>query len=159
MVDLLPGKCCCIHAEAVPISPAIRKKLQIYGHFLRGWGQVTGVGTSTTQRSSTTAARSSAPQNSSVLGSATTKEVNGQMLIIIQLLQSATHSTNLSCPPFHRWHIQGCWQPFQTYLYPMQGPDGGSIPCAFGPYTAGSTGCSGRLSGSGTGQTLPPKLW
>ena len=92
-------------------------------------------------------------------GTATTKEVDGQMLIIIQLLQSATHSTNLSCSPFHRWHIQGCWQPFQTYLYPMQGPDGGSIPCAFGPYTAGSTGCSGRLSGSSTGQTLPPKLW
>ena len=27
------------------------------------------------------------------------------------------------------------------------------------PSTACSTGCSGRLSGSGTGQTLPPKLW
>ena len=52
-------------------------------------------------------------------GTATTKEVDGQMLIIIQLLQSATHSTNLSCPPFHRWHIQGCWQPFQTDLYPV----------------------------------------
>ena len=150
-----------------PYEPGNKKKLQIYGNFLRVWGQVMGVGTSMTQQSSTTAARSSAPQKkvswdcydqggrrTDVDHHSTTSISYTFNKLKLPSLSQMAHSrllatlSNRSISCICKGQMEAVFPVHLVLFLPKPSPS-----------TAGSTGCSGRLSGSSTGQTLPPKLW
>ena len=168
MVDLSPGKCCCIHAEAVPMSPAIRKKVANLWTFFTGVGSSYGGGDKydpTKQHYRCQKQRTpelkcpgfcydQGGRRTDVDHHSTTSISYTFNKLKLPSLSQMAHSrllatlSNRSISCICKGQMEAVFPVHLVLFLPKPSPS-----------TAGSTGCSGRLSGSSTGQTLSPKLW